>query len=234
MDLEPHRFLPGVGRREGGVGPGKGLPGQKIRKGPGVHRHVAFQGVGKYVEARVGNQGLGEAFQQVAVQNRHTGPQPPVNQRMLHPIVGENGKIRHLGAGAGGGGDRCQGKCPLGKIGHGLGAVHGAAAPQGNQQVRGKCLELCGSLRRQGNTGVRLHTVKNLHRFPTGSLRYMLGRSVFRKEGVRYKKYPLGPELLQCRHCPGPGYDPGLTGESFHFVHRLFMPWEPLNKSSSA
>ena len=222
MDFQPHLFLSGIGRGQGGIRPGKGLPGQKVREGPGIHRHIAFQGVGQHIEARVGNEGLGKALQQVAVQDRHIGPQPPVHQRVLHPLVGENGKIRHLGAGAGGGGDCRQGKGPLGKIGHGLGAVHGAAAPQSHQQVRAKGLQLGRALRRQGHTGVRHNPIKDLHRFPARSLRYTPGRSVLREEGVRNQEHPLRPELLQRRHGTGPGDNPGLTGESFHISSTAF------------
>ena len=173
--------------------------------------------MGQHVKARVRNESRGQLVQKVAVQNGQGGLEPPVHQGVFGLPVGQHRKIRHLRPGAGGGGNGGQGRIRAAEIGHGLGAVHGAAAPQGNQQVRAEGLEPGGAPGRQFYAGVWLHAVKNLPAFRTGGPDHPVCHAVFHKEGVCHQKHP--PGLLLPQHPNGPG-----AGDNFGIQLKFFHP----------
>ena len=216
MNFQPHLRPPGKGGRQRPKGRPEGIPGQGVGNGAGALRHAGLQGVGQHIKARVGDQPRREASQQVAVENRHVRPQPPIHQGVLHMIVGQNGEIRHLRPGAGGGGNGHQTPLLPGKIDHGLGAVHGAAAPQGHHRIRPELPEPGGSLRRQGHRGIRRHPVKKGHRLRLCRGGHMMGRAVLHKIGIRHHKQPPGALLCQGLHRAGTGYDLRPARKSFH------------------
>ena len=96
MHLQTHRRISGKGGGQVGKGHGKGLPGVQIRDGSGVFGNKAFRRVGQHVKARFGNEPRGQSREQIAVENRNVGPHPTVHQGVLHSVMGQNGKIRHL------------------------------------------------------------------------------------------------------------------------------------------
>ena len=204
---KPHLLLPGIGGRQRRKGHPEALPGIEVGEHPGIGCRVGLHRMGQHIEARIGNEALGKLRQQVAVQNGRRGQQLFIHQRMLGPAMGQDGEIRDLRAGAGGGGNRRQRKAPLGKIGHGLGTVHGAAAAQGDEQIRLKSFQPCRPLRRQHHRRVRLHPVKDFHLFRLRQLRNPPGRAVFLKKGIRHHKDSFCAEAFQRRHRPGSGDD---------------------------
>ena len=161
--------------------------------------------MGQHIEARVRNQPRGELGEQVAVQNGGSGPELFVYQGVLGLPVGQNRKIRHLRAGAGGGGDGHQPYRILGKIGHGLGTVHGAAAAQRHQQIRPELIHSGRSLCRQRHRGVGLHPVKKLHLLRLCQIGNPFGGAVFHKIGVNHQQQTLCAEFFQRRKgtCTG-------------------------------
>ena len=199
---QPHLPAPGVGGRQHRVGNAEALPGIHIRKHAGPGGHIGLHGVGQHIKAGIRDQPRRQPVQQVAVQNGGVGPQLGVHQGMLGLSVGQDRKVRDLRAGAGGSGDGHQREVPLGKIGHGLGAVHGAAASQGHQQVRLELLQLCRALGGQGHRGVGLHGVKIFHLLRARQLCDPLRRAVLHEIGIRHQQQPPGPEALQRRHRP--------------------------------
>ena len=175
------------------------------------------------VEPRLGDQPLGQLLQQVAVQNRRVGAQALVHQRVLDLVVGQNGEIRHLRAGAGGRGDGDQPVVSLREIGHGLGAVHGASPTQRHQQVRGKFLQPRRSLRRQLHRGVGLYLVKERHLGALCRLGDPLRRAVFHEKRVRHQHQPLAAHPRQRRNRTGAGIDRGLT---LKLLHKYAPPFQ--------
>ena len=222
MHLQTDVRSSGVRGGQRRIGTGKGLPGIQVGDDPGAGGGIGLHRMGQHIKAAVGNQPFGQPRQQIAVQNRHIRPQPPVHQRMLHPVMSQYGKIRHLRAGAGGGRNGRQRKRLLTEIGHCLGAVHGAAAPQCHQQIRVKFLQLCRSLRRQLHRGIRFHPVKKCRLLSPCRLCHPPGRAVFHKKGVRHHKYPFRPKVRQCRNRSGARYNCCFTSETFQIPHRLF------------
>ena len=216
MQLQPDLLPPGEGGRKAPVGNAERLLGKEVRKGPGFCRRKALHRMGQHVKARVRNESGGQFLQKVAVEDRQVRPEPLVHQRVLGVPVGQYGKIRYLRPGARGGGHRRQRKTPLAEIGHGLGAVQGAAAPQGHQQIRSKGLQLRRPPGRQLHRRVRLDIRKISCLRASGSLRYLLGQTVFEKERVRHNVDPLCPKLLERTYGPGPGNHPGAQREFFH------------------
>ena len=204
---QAHLLLSGIGGREHRIGHAEALPCVHIGKHPGVGGRVGFQPVRQHVKSRIRNQPRGQLFEQVAVQNCRTGAQPFVNQGVLCLSMGQDGEVRHLRPRAGGGGNGHQRKAPLGKIGHCLGAVHGAAAPQSNQQIRLELLELRRPLRRQRNRWIRLHGVKVLDFRCTGQPRNAFRRPVFHEVGIRHQQQALCTECFQRRNGTCPGID---------------------------
>ena len=175
------------------------------------------------IEPRFGDQPLGQLLQQVAVQNRRVRAQALVHQRMLDLVVGQDGKIRHLRAGTGGRGNGDQLVASLCEIGHGLGAVHGAAPAQRHQQVRGKLLQPRRSLRRKLHGRVWLHLVKELHLGAVCRLGDSLRRAVFHKKRVRHQHQPLAAHPPQRRNRAGAGIDRGLT---LKLLHKYAPPFQ--------
>ena len=163
--------------------------------------------MGNHIVSRICYQTGRQLLQQLAVQNRHIGLQPPVDQRMLDAVVGQNGKIRHLGPGTGGGGNGHQLCIPFCKVGHGLGAVHGTAPAQGHDQIRPKGPELCRALRRQLHRGIRLHIMENLHLLRFGAICHPACRAVFIEIGIRHQKQPFRPKIRQPPDRTGAGND---------------------------
>ena len=141
---------------------------------------------------------------------------------MLDPIVGQDGKIRHLRAGAGGGGNGREDIAPTAEIGHGLCAVHGAAAAQCHDQVRPEGLHPSCPRRRQLHRWVRDHLIEYFRYLRLSRPGHRLGCSVFLKERVRHQQQPFGMQICQPGNRPGPGNDFRFAGEVFHCIHRLF------------
>ena len=176
-----------------GIGSAEGIAGQRVGEMPGVLRRIRLHAMAQHVKPRIRNQPLGKLRQKLRIQNRILRPQLPIHQRMLHPVVGQNGKIRHLRAGAGGGRDRCQRHIQTGKIDHGLGAVHSAAAAQRRHQIGGEPLHRRRTLHRQLHRGIGGNLMEDLKFLRLRRLRYPLGSSVFIKEGVGHQKDPFCP-----------------------------------------
>ena len=216
MDLQPHLRPSGEGGRERPIGAPEGFPGIHIRELSGIPRADGFHCVGQHIETRIRHQPLGHRFQQIAVQDRDVRPELVIHQRMLHLPMGQHGEVRHLRAGAGGGGDRYEGILPLGEPGHGLGAVHGAAAAQGDHQIRTEFPKPCRAFGRQLHCGIRLHLVEYFHRLGLRRIRYPLRGPVFGEEGVRDQKDPLRAQLRKGSHGPGSGAELRFDRELFH------------------
>ena len=166
MNGQPHRGIPAVGCRQQGIGRAEGVPGQGVGDGAGIPPGHRLQGMGQDIEACIGNEAPGQLRQKLAVQNGPLGPEALTDQGVLHFIMGHNGKIRHLRSRTGGGGDGCQGNLLAGKIHHGFGRIHGAAAPQGHHQVRMKGLQPGRAPGHQFCRGVWDHLIENLVSFP--------------------------------------------------------------------
>ena len=166
--------------------------------------------MGQHIKARIGDEAGRKLLQQVTVQDGCHGSELLIHQGVLGLSMGQDGEIRHLRAGARGGGNRHQGHLLLGEISHGLAAVHGAAPTQGHQQIRLKTAKHRRSLRRQSHCGVRLDPVKifRLLRLRQGS--DALGCAVLHKIGIRHQQQPLRAEPLQHRDGPRPGINSGL------------------------
>ena len=223
MHFQPHVLPPRIGGREGGKGAAERLPGVQIRHRPRVFCRVGFHRVAQGVEPRLGDQPLGQLLQKVAVQNRRIGAQTLVHQRVLDLVVGQDGKIRHLRAGAGGRGDGDQLVVSLREIGHGLGAVHGAAPAQRYQQIGGEFLQPRRPLRRQLHRGVGLHLIKILHLSALCRLGDPLRRAVFHEKRVRHQHQPLAAHPRQRRNRTGAGIDRGLT---LKLLHKYAPPFQ--------
>ena len=172
--------------------------------------------MGQDIKPAVRDQGPGELPQQVTVQNRHIRPQAPVNQGMLYTGVGQNGEIRHLRPGAGGGGDSNECGSAAGKILHGLGTIHGAAAPQSHDQIRLKIPDPGSPRSRQIQPGIRGHLRKQFPALGPGLLGYLFRHTVVPEERVRDHQCPPGPQLSQGSQSPGTADNPGPAFKSFH------------------
>ena len=168
--------------------------------------------MGQHVKAGVRDQALGQGLEQIAVQDRHIRAELFVHQRVLDLVMGQYGKVRHLRSGAGGGGNGRHLIVPLGKIRHGLGTVHGAAAPQSDDEIRAKGADLRRPLRRQLHRWVGLHPVKEFRLHTLGGIRHLFRRSVFHKEGVRHHQHPAGPQAPQGLNGPAAANKLCLTG----------------------
>ncbi len=140
MHPQPHLPAPRVGGGEHRIGNAEALPGVHVRKCAAPCGGVGLQRMGQHIKAGIRDQPRRQRLQQVAVQDSSIRAELFVHQRMLCPAMGQDRKIRDLRAGAGGGGNGHQREIPLGEIGHGLGAVHGAAASQCSQQIRPELL----------------------------------------------------------------------------------------------
>ena len=145
-----------------------------------------------------------------------------MNQRMLDAVVGQNGKIRHLGAGAGGGGDGSQRNRFSGKIDHSLGAIHGAAAAQCHHQIRCERLQKGCTPGHQLGCGVRHDLVKNFPGFRRCLGNFPGGPSLGKKL-IRDQEDPFGSPIFQTPPGSGPGNDFGSTGKCLQGYHR-FLP----------
>ena len=223
VDLQPHLPVSGVRGRKGSIGAAEGLPGQQIRHRPGIPGHIGLQSVSQHVESRLRNQSLRQFLKQIAVQDRHIRPQPWVHQGMLDLVMGQNGEIRHLRAGAGGSGNGRHRICSLGKISHGFGTVQGAAASQCHHQIGAEFPEFCGPLRCQLHRWVRLNFVKNFYRGAFRSICNFLGCSVFYEKWIGHQKQPFCLKVRQSGHCPAAADQLGLAGE---FLHRYTPPFQ--------
>ena len=216
MDAKPVGRVAAVGCRQQRQYRAEGIFRQAVGDGACPGGDEGLRRVGKGIETRIRNELGGQGYEQVAVQNGRLGPQLGVDEGVLDPFVGQNGEVRHLTAGAGGGGDGNEGCLAAGKIDHGLGAVHGAAAAQGHQHVRGEGLQGSGAFRRKGDGGVGLDVGIVLDGFRLGCRADGRGSAVFVEIGVCDDHQPPGMKVGQCLDSAGAGDDLGRCLKSIH------------------
>ena len=96
MHGQAHLFFPPERSGKGRKRLQKSLFCIEIRKAAGVFPHPGFQRMGQHVKSSICNQSPGQIHQQVTVKNRELRTDPRIHQGVLHPLMGENGKVRHL------------------------------------------------------------------------------------------------------------------------------------------
>ena len=140
MHSEPDLLPARVGRRQAAVGHPECLLGIKVCDHSGAGGGEPFHRMGQHIKPRIGDEPRGQLPQKEAVQNRQVRLQALIHQGILGIPMGQHREIRYFAAGPRGGGNGRQRERALAEIGHGFGAVHGAAAPQRHQQIRPKGL----------------------------------------------------------------------------------------------
>ena len=219
---QPLAQIPGEGAGQGSEGDPEGFPGQRIRKPATPFSPAGFQGVGKHIEAGIGNEGLGQILQQVVIQNGVVRLQFLIHKGVLGASVGQNCEIRHLRTGAGGGGNRCQPGRETAEIAESLGAVQGAAAPEGNDQIGIEILHPGGSGSGQFHGGIRENAVEDFISLCLCCFDHPLCGAVLCEIGIRYHKQPPGAQIGKGKDAAGAGDYLGFAGELLHLIHRLF------------
>ena len=192
VEREAHRSVAPVGALEGL----EGQAGRAVSQGIGKSRCAGgghgLHAVRQKIHARVSNELWRQRLQKHGIENGHVRPQGGIHQRVLDALVGENGEGRDLGAGAGGGGNGHKGHGHLRGHADGLGAVHGASAAQGDEQLRLEPPAHRRTSGRQRRRGIRGHAVKDLHPAPGKPGSHGLGHAVFREKPVGHQQRRLG------------------------------------------
>ena len=157
--------------------------------------NISLDGVGHGVHTGVGHQLLGHGFGQVGVHDGHVGGDLKVRDGIFDAllVIGDDREGRHLGSGAGGGGNGAE----MGFLAefrqaenlahilegdvrvfvfdpHGLSRVDGGAAAHGDDPVGLELLHGLGALHNGFNGGVRLDAFKQLY-FHAGFLQVRNG-----------------------------------------------------------
>ena len=96
------RLGEGAGRRKVRKNAAGGGVRQRVGKRRGVFGRDRLQTVAQRVHARVRDQPCGELIEQARVEYRKRGSQTVLDERVLDPVVRQDGKGRDLRAGAGG------------------------------------------------------------------------------------------------------------------------------------
>ena len=230
VHIQPHAFIPGKGGFQQGRCGAERICRECVSHGVGVCAHPGFQCVGQNVETAVGNQCRGQLREKFPFQNGHFGAEFFIYKGVFYPVMGQNGKIRHFRAGAGGGGNGNEGDVQAAEISHGLGTVHGTSAAESHHAVGAELLQLCRSLCHQLHRGVGHDFVENFVRIRHFSQAFC--PAIFGEKRIGNDHQPLKLLPGNGRDHSGTHDDLGFTGKFLHKIPPFALIPSPGGKVS--